>query len=63
MREMLLSGYGRVYLSEIVSEFGPKTWPRRRESENALRRWRGGLDDALGRRRREGNLISSLPIT
>ena len=24
MREVLLSGYGRVYLTEMVSEFGPK---------------------------------------
>ena len=33
MREVLLSGYGRVYLSEIVSEFELKTWPRCRDSE------------------------------
>ena len=31
-REALLSGYGRVYPSEIVSEFGPKTWPRCRDN-------------------------------
>ena len=35
-REVLLSGYGRVYLSEIVSEFGPKTWPRCRDSETQI---------------------------
>jgi len=34
--EVLLSGCGRVYLSEIVSEFGPKTWPRCRDN---LTRW------------------------
>ena len=32
LREVLLSGYGRVYLSEIVSEFELKTWPRCRDS-------------------------------
>ena len=32
VREVLLSGYGRVYLSEIVSEFELKTWPRCRDS-------------------------------
>ena len=32
LREVLLSGYGRVYLSEIVSEFGPKPGPRCRDS-------------------------------
>ena len=29
LREVLLSGYGRGYLSEIVSEFGPLRGPRR----------------------------------
>ena len=33
LREVLLSGYGRVYLSGIVSEFGPLRGPRRRDSE------------------------------
>ena len=28
LSEVLLAPLGRVYLSEIVSEFGPKTWPR-----------------------------------
>ena len=36
LREVLLSGYGRVYLSEIVSEFEPKTWPRCREQPVSL---------------------------
>ena len=31
--EVLLAPRGRVYRSEIVSEFGPKTWPRRRDRE------------------------------
>jgi hypothetical protein len=30
---MLLSGYGRVYLSEIVSKFEPKPGPRCRDGE------------------------------
>ena len=47
---------GRGYLSEIVSEFGPKPGPRCREVRNASRRWRGGLDDAPRRRRREDKL-------
>ena len=34
--EVLLSGYGRVDLSAVVSEFGPKTWPRCRDSETQL---------------------------
>ena len=33
VRDVLLSGYGQVYLSEVVSEFEPKTWPRGRDSE------------------------------
>ena len=33
MREVLLSGYGRGYPSEIVSKFEPKTLPRCRDSE------------------------------
>ena len=36
--EVLLAPVGRVCLSGIVSEFGPKTWPRRRDSET---RWLG----------------------
>ena len=32
LREVFLSQYGREYPSEIVSEFGPKTWPRCRET-------------------------------
>ena len=32
-REVLLALRRRVYLSEIVSKFGPKTWPRCRDSE------------------------------
>ena len=31
--EVRLAPVGRVYLSEIVSEFEPKTWPRCRDSE------------------------------
>ena len=34
--EVLLSGYGRGYLSEVVSEFGPKPGPRCRDSETQL---------------------------
>ena len=37
--EVLLSGCGRVYLSEIVSKFELKTWPRCRDSENNLTHW------------------------
>ena len=33
LSEVLLSGYGRVYQRDVVSEFGPKTWPRCRDSE------------------------------
>ena len=32
LSEVLLAPVGRVYLSEIVSEFEPKTWPRCRDS-------------------------------
>ena len=32
LREVLLSGYGRGYLSEVVSEFGPLRGPRRRDN-------------------------------
>ena len=35
----------------------------RREVRNASRRWRGGLDDALRRRRREDNLTHWLITT
>ena len=38
LREVLLAPVGRVYLSEIVSEFGPLRGPRRRDSEN-LTHW------------------------
>ena len=33
LREVRLALRGRGYLLEIVSEFGPKTWPRCRDSE------------------------------
>ena len=33
LREVMLAPVGRVYLSEIVSKFEPKTWPRCRDSE------------------------------
>ena len=36
VREVLLSGYGRVYLSEIVSKFELETWPRCREQPVSL---------------------------
>ena len=63
-----------MYPSEVVSEFGPLRGPRcrdkrdvtaltRREVRNASRRWRGGLDDALRRRRREDNLTHWLITT
>ena len=32
LREVLLAPVGRVYLSEIVSKFEPKTWPRCRDN-------------------------------
>ena len=64
--EVLLALRGRVYQRDIMSEFELKTWPRCRDSDataltqrevrNASRRWRGGLDDALRRHRREDNL-------
>ena len=38
LRGVLLAPVGRVYLSEIVSKFEPKTWPRCRDSET---RWIG----------------------
>ena len=36
LREVLLAPVGRVYLSEIVSKFEPKTWPRCRDSETQM---------------------------
>ena len=36
LREVLLAPVGRVYLSEIVSKFEPKTWPRCRDSETRI---------------------------
>ena len=36
LREVLLAPVGRVYLSEIVSEFGPLRGPRRRDSETRI---------------------------
>ena len=36
MREVLLSGYGRGYRSEAVSEFGPKPGPRCRDRETRV---------------------------
>ena len=33
LREVLLAPVGRVYQRDVVSEFGPKTWPRCRDSE------------------------------
>ena len=36
LREVLLAPVGRVYLSEIVSEFGPLRGPRRRDRETRI---------------------------
>ena len=33
LREVLLAQLGRLYQRDVVSEFGPKTWPRCRDSE------------------------------
>ncbi len=38
LREVLLAPVGRVYQRNVVSEFGPKTRPRCRDSEN-LTHW------------------------
>ena len=49
--EVLLSGYGRVYLSEIVSGFGPKTWPRCQDRETRI------ILHTARRRRREDVVV------
>ena len=36
LREVLLAPVGRVYQRNVVSEFGPKTWPRCRDSETRV---------------------------
>ncbi len=36
LREVLLAPLGRVYQRNVVSEFGPKTWPRCRDSETRI---------------------------
>ena len=36
LRGVLLAPVGRVYLSEIVSKFEPKTWPRCRDRETRI---------------------------
>ena len=36
LREVLLAPVGRVYQRDVVSEFGPKTWPRCRDSETRM---------------------------
>ena len=37
-RDVLLAQLGRLYQRDVVSEFGPKTWPRCRDSDN-LTHW------------------------
>ena len=48
--EVLLSGYGRVYQRDVVSEFGPKPGPRCRDSETRLL----SLGEKRGTRRVDG---------
>ena len=36
LREVLLALRGRLYQRDVVSEFGPKTWPRRRDRETRV---------------------------
>ena len=36
LREVLLAPVGRVYQKNVVFEFGPKTWPRCRDSETRI---------------------------